>query len=486
MKAKKSFTTLTIILSLAFALSSIPVSAMTYQDEVNVQFTFEPSLSISLSSPNLIISNLVPGNYSNSNTITVDVNTNNVAGYTLTAKVGGTGQTAANNSLVNTLSNTAFTSLGDSDNIILPNFSDNKWGFSTAASITDATTFSGLLYNEDKVINATTNYTGTAATGYTGTSSTNFTIGAKASADQAAGDYTNVITFTAVTNAVPDSTPPSDCSVSVPNITYMQEINNSNKSAVLASMIQDAQYHLLDSRDGKSYCVAKLADGNIWMTQNLDHDIVTTQGFYTYANTDIGHGSTPNTQTTWTAPTATYATSNTTWNNSRYEPESYDPGDLCWNGTLAPDYDGTLSTYAEACGNDKHYHIGNYYNWTAAVAMNDSSSYTTYKQDADQSICPAGWRLPTYSGDKSYANLRTTLSLTSGTSGNIQSAPAYFVYGGDWYGSSYGVGNGGYYWSSVVRDGLGAYEFYFGRYGYVNPQVVDDRGYGSSVRCVAR
>ena len=31
---------------------------------------------------------------------------------------------------------------------------------------------------------------------------------------------------------------------------------------------------VIDQRDGKKYWVTRLADGNIWMTQNLDFDIV--------------------------------------------------------------------------------------------------------------------------------------------------------------------------------------------------------------------
>ena len=40
---------------------------------------------------------------------------------------------------------------------------------------------------------------------------------------------------------------------------------------------------LIDQRDGKSYWVTRLADGNIWMTQNLDFDIDTTR---TYTHDD--------------------------------------------------------------------------------------------------------------------------------------------------------------------------------------------------------
>ena len=272
-------------------------------------------------------------------------------------------------------------------------------------------------------------------------------------------------------------------------IAYMQDfttLTSSEKTIVLNSMTLNQQYQLKDNRDQKEYYVAKLADGNVWMTQNLDHDIVTTAGFYTYANTDIGHGATPNTSATWAAQTATYATNNTTWSNTIINPESYDPGDLCWNGTIRNNWDGTIANSTVSCGNDKHYHIGNYYNWTAAVAMNDSSSYTTDLQDIDQSICPAGWRLPTYSGDKSYANLVTTLSLTSGTSGNVQSAPAYFVYGGFWYGALDLLASGSYYWSSVVNGDGHAYDFYFDVSGLVDPSITNTRNGGFSVRCVAR
>ena len=152
---------------------------------------------------------------------------------------------------------------------------------------------------------------------------------------------------------------------------------SSEKTAVLNSMTLNQQYQLKDNRDQKDYYVAKLADGNVWMTQNLDHDIVTTTGFYTYDNTDIGHGATLNTNATWTASTATYATNDTTWVWLTDAPESYNPGDLCWNGTIRSVINGTITTDTVACGNDKHYHIGNYYNWTAAVAMNNSSSYST-------------------------------------------------------------------------------------------------------------
>jgi uncharacterized protein (TIGR02145 family) len=247
-------------------------------------------------------------------------------------------------------------------------------------------------------------------------------------------------------------------------------------------MATNTQYQLADSRDEKVYYIAKLADGNVWMTQNLDHDIDSTYN-YNSTNTDV--------PAIWDdILTSTYATGTTTWNYSITEPESYDPGDLCWNGTFAPNNNGTLSTYAEACGNDKHYHIGNYYNWTAAVAMADSSSYTANNTDVNQSICPAGWMLPksgtTLTGSGSFYYLVNQLNLTSGTSGNIQNSPVYFAYGGYWIGWSTAFGGTGYYWSSVVDDSIYVYGLEFIRSGYLGPHTDVDSGDGHSVRCVAR
>ena len=57
------------------------VSALTYQNSVDVDFTINPSLSINLSANDLIINDLTPGSSSDSNIITVDVATNAGYGY---------------------------------------------------------------------------------------------------------------------------------------------------------------------------------------------------------------------------------------------------------------------------------------------------------------------------------------------------------------------------------------------------------------------
>ena len=273
------------------------------------------------------------------------------------------------------------------------------------------------------------------------------------------------------------------------DLTYMQDfatLSETGKTSVLNSMAEEQQYQLKDSRDQKDYYISKLKDGNIWMTQNLDLDIEAGRT-YTSADTDLANSTIG---TTWTPTVSTSTTSS--WTSSDTAPSSYDPGNLYWNGNVTTTTSGTLSNMTvsdpSATSGGTHYHVGNYYNWTAAVAMSDSSSYTFSLEDVNQSICPAGWRLPTYSGDKSYLNLKDTQGFTSGTSGNIQNTPTYFVYGGYWDVSSSGVGSSGNYWSSVVKNRSNSYLLTFNtrtRGGLV-PQLAAVRYGGYSLRCVAR
>ena len=61
----------------------------------------------------------------------------------------------------------------------------------------------------------------------------------------------------------------------------MQEMT----SSICENSPQLATKQLRDIRDGKYYWVTKLADGNCWMTQNLDLDLN-----YSLAGADAGSG----------------------------------------------------------------------------------------------------------------------------------------------------------------------------------------------------
>ena len=264
-------------------------------------------------------------------------------------------------------------------------------------------------------------------------------------------------------------------------IETMQEMT----PGICAVTPEGTEKQLTDSRDGKSYYVAKLKDGKCWMTQNLDHDIDSTKT-YTPNDTDI--------PANWTPDKSTYATSTTTWADGTtgyYIQQSYDPGNKIWNGTPSSSTNITINNMAQ--GTDQHYHLGNYYNWGAAVAMNDTSSYTAQNTDVNQSICPKGWTLPksgniTTAG--SFRNLVNQYNWASNsmTNPNMWSAPLYFPLAGYWYGSS-GSGLVAYYgvfWSSVVYSSYHAYYLYGNYNGTVESASNSFRDSGCSVRCVSR
>ena len=488
MYKKKTFLKFTAIglflLSAAANVSS--TSALTYQEDIPVSFTFNSSVVLTLSSADLNIYNLSPGTSSDSNIIRVTATSNNSTGYVITATVGDNTHSnpSYSNTSLNHISNTGNTFSSIATNADLASLTnDNTWGYAISDNGSTWSNYSGLpLYTAEsgktlKELNTN------------GTTSFDFKIAAKASSSQPSGEYRNVINFTVTSNAAPDP------------IYYMQDVATWGSTVTSGNEIT-----VVDSRDGKSYTVARLADGNLWMTQNLDHDIDSTKT-YTPADTDI--------PANWTPSTSTYATSNTTWNWPATAPESYDPGTLYWTGTVdsdgsiwqaywdSCDYSGstpvcneslnpvTNGTLASTTGNS-HYHLGNYYNWTAAMAMNDSSSYTTNQTLVDQSICPAGWTLPRVgSGEDTFYSLWTEYgyddtNYSFSNISNLTGSLAFFAPTGGWYGSFGDVGAGGYFWSPVVRSSNGAYVASFGMDGVAYPSNDNDRDYGYSIRCVAR
>ncbi|MBR3229075.1 InlB B-repeat-containing protein [Candidatus Saccharibacteria bacterium] len=346
---------------------------------------------------------------------------------------------------------------------------------------------------------------------------------------------------------------PIRCIISPPRITdltYMQDfasLGDDDKASVLDSMITDQQYQLTDSRDGKTYWISKLQDGHVWMTQNLDLDLgvnTLTHNSTTlyHDDTDLGWGTDTATQN-WTPVNATQTvtydsnmkgtfTSLGTTATDDTVPKSLDVGDWYYAG-----YDGTtlltstivnyltsdnrtningVVTVNDGSGNDyfstapfsingNHGHLGNYYNWTAAVASNNTSSYTSYTlsniaNNPQNSICPAGWRLPTITsasptyntaGSKNefarLANLYANyVGNTSISSAGLEATPLFFARSGGINGSSLNLsGFQGYYWSSTVISNTNTSTFMLGAT-IVSPQAGGNRYAGRSVRCLVR
>ena len=378
----------------------------------------------------------------------------------------------------------------------------------------------------------------------TGGATLTTTYAAYISKTQAAGSYQGQVIYTLVHPASSDA--PVVCNSNATTISEVKclqdfaHVTSTNLNSIISSMTPETQYTLKDSRDGKEYTIAKYQTKyydasteseqtayDVWMTQNLDLDLDASKT-YTNEDTDIGYNTNTGTYTTaaWSPARSTYPTSATgtdswcnggTW-NSQYSyciinntPESYDPGNLYWNGTESDfndwqayydscDWSTTtpvcneslnpISTYTSSTGTAE-YHLGNYYNWTAAVAMNDSSSYDTYTGNPiEQSICPAGWTLPRvgYSEDSFYALWNQYGFANSFINGanKLWTSPLYFAASGSWCGAMGGVGAHGNFWSPVVYDGDVAGDALFNVDGGSHPSDYDSWSYGNSVRCIAR
>ena len=326
-------------------------------------------------------------------------------------------------------------------------FAANTWGYAlTTTEANDSTTFSAVPTTSTMVADRPAK----------DEDNLYLTFAASIDTSLPAGQYANSVLVSVVANplAITDLT----------NMVYMQDMQpefcaNTKGANGLATITpgNEVTKQLIDSRDGKEYWVAKLADGNCWMTQNLAYDLVKGK-ILTPSDTDV--------TSDWVVPTSTeYNTNNfketadtvRSWNlgqyvlatpdrkiscNSAPTSESTDErrynsvrpgqniGDNCsdfvnvsgsdwkptydssdalegaWSGTnynsttkqMEPyTYTGPLSVDKNNKTYDAHYLIGNYYTYDTATAESIASIVTLGTSDlveAPESICPNGWKLP--------------------------------------------------------------------------------------------
>ncbi len=273
-----------------------------------------------------------------------------------------------------------------------------------------------------------------------------------------------------------------------------------------------SELQVIDLRDAKVYWISKLADGHCWMTQNLDLDLSSSVAL-TPADTDIRQNWIPKQSTTNYDGKMVYYPYIYEWNNNSSStniPFSLDVGDWYWignwddNGTNT--WEMSNSSYSFLTGqvgdpprfkfrstfegNREHGHVGNYYSFSAATAMDDSSR--TGSETVAQSICPAHWTLPNYIDystdpeNSHYYNLLNVYNVSSNEDRIATAAPLYFVRAG--YMSDYYINNPGvygYYWTSRSYSSSSAY------YLYLNPSSAYatstlSKYYKASIRCIAR
>lgn len=256
----------------------------------------------------------------------------------------------------------------------------------------------------------------------------------------------------------------------------MQEMNNLICSH---AEINDTT-QLIDKRDNKPYWVAKLTDGNCWMTQNLDLDLNTAKPL-TPQDSAVS--------STWipTTNTLTGNLSSDTWTGDNNLDLSWNPGNYyyipettSWTACdRAHNLDSCVS-WSTTTNNNTHYHVGNYYSWAAATAGADNSINSG---EAPNSICPKGWQLATRS---IYPKLFEALNITKdNVNETIRVAPVYFTPGG--YISAGWIqylNARGYYWTSTPHsNGYAGIAMYF--YNNNLPYIGTSRMSGMPIRCVA-
>ena len=293
-----------------------------------------------------------------------------------------------------------------------------------------------------------------------------------------------------------------------------------------SSLASGAVTALTDQRDGETYAVAKLADGNCWMIENLRLESTNSdnstgalaQGYGTSATYGNFSGLASAENANFISGTG--ATDTTTANSLYYAgtqegTATINISQTNYAGDRMPRYNN-LNTPENASNRLQNpagdvfsldtttagmYSYGNYYTWRAAIA--DTTYYSGSGEYSTTSICPKGWRLPI--GDQSTVNMsfgKLSVELGGPSGGAVansssnptgaemskafRSYPNNFIYSGYFRNSSASDrGTFGYYWTSTLID--------FGRARFltlgsitVSPGISgNSTSDGRSIRCLS-
>ena len=253
-----------------------------------------------------------------------------------------------------------------SSKTVLKSFPKNAWGvYLGANSPTQDSTFSPVStaateFVQNEVANASGTY--------------KLAIGMKVDTTLPAGMYQNELIVSVVAEAAEVT--------NLAEATYMQEVT----PEICTNSDLEVTQNLIDKRDGKTYRVAKLKDGNCWMQDNLAFtldrgDVLTPE------DSDVSED--------WTSP-------NDFW-----------------------DVSGRM-----------------YYTWDVLTTGGERSENNI----AQDSLCARGWKL-TSAGD--YDGLIGAYNVPSNSDIIMTQPPLYFTrVGYYWNGAVHGAGNYGDYWTS--------------------------------------
>lgn len=276
---------------------------------------------------------------------------------------------------------------------------------------------------------------------------------------------------------------------------------------------------LTDKRDGQTYAIAKLADGNCWMIENLRLEAEYTRGSY-YESLAEGYGKSEtygNFIGLANSENASFA--NVVSSNSLYSEnganDTISIGSSDGSSYRFPRYNNqntrerTSSPSSNSFPNEGvaagMYSFGNYYSWPAALANTiyySSSSATDAdgktSETVETSICPKNWMLPygnnvnngSLTGSFNYLNYKLNNNMEnfdSIASNSMRKYPNNIILSGYHQGTTSNYrGAFGYYWSSTVENESSSYRLYINRTNIYPGTESSDKFLGFSVRCTLK
>lgn len=216
----------------------------------------------------------------------------------------------------------------------------------------------------------------------------------------------------------------------------------------------------------------------------------------------------------WT-PASTAITSNhpidgirvADWRDDFNIPYSAEKGETYAYTSNSESDDSVYNSMAECLAADhfsddcEHYQAGNYYNWTALIASNDSSSLGPERgATASNSVCPAGWRIPQMASDESetvneFQNLFYNAGVITGIDSidytengfnKVRSHPLYYTRIGYITNARLAnFGQYGYYSSTVVIAPTTSITLFYDER-FLDPNDGGYRWSGFPARCLVR
>lgn len=494
-------------------------SALTYSNNVDLEYTFATTLDVTFSTnTGFVIDELAPGTAAYSNTVTVTASSNSADGFTMSATAGNSSDANRNNNrLVNSDNTNYFESVATNANVALESLGTDKWGY----SVYDAGTSTWSNYNGLPAIGSTG--TPLADMDEAGSTSVDMRIGASSTNTQVSGTFTNNINFAITAKIVtydytityrannPSST---DNVINIPTDVTVNDhtplstgdvLNVSSKVPILINYIFDGWCNgavsgnicsgeLVQPGDSLKMDSPVASDSGminniilsaIWKPymQNINdwkdallaniHDevkAIDSRDNKEYQITKLLDNRIWMTQNLALGKYAAMVLESTDTNLNNGI-AAYDLPASSTSGFLGTSTQKIYSTDNQACSGIQPCY--GYYTWAAATAGTNPSI-----NDATSDICPRNWRLPT---STEFSTLKDLYSAN----GDMASNPFSGVYAGFRNGNSfYEGGNAGLYWSSTANSTAYAYRMVINNKSTTISAYYKD--YGSSIRCIAK